>query len=57
MDMGVVGIVAVAGLIIGPIIAFMMKKPIIKILLFAGIGFIVGAGAGYCIAPFVISFL
>ncbi|MCP3899088.1 MAG: hypothetical protein GY707_05060 [Desulfobacteraceae bacterium] len=56
MDMAILWGTAIFGLLLGPIIGFVMKKPKLKILYFAGAGFIVGAGTGYLIAPIVISF-
>lgn len=57
MDMMVIGGTAIVGLIIGILAGFVMKKPKLRILIFAGIGFVIGAGAGYFIAPIVISFM
>ncbi len=57
MDMAVLWGTAIFGLLVGAIIGFVIKKPIIKILIFSISGFILGAGTGYLIAPIVISFL
>jgi hypothetical protein len=49
-------IVAVLVAIISALIAVIAKKSIGKILLFAGIGLIIGIPVGYLLAPVIISF-
>jgi len=56
MDMMITAIVAVLVAIISAVIAVITKKSIGKILLFAGIGLIIGIPVGYLLAPFIISF-